>query len=51
MERILGIDLGTNSIGWALVKREDEGHVCLECKGVDIFQEGVARENVKRFLL
>lgn len=47
MERILGIDLGTNSIGWALVKREDEGHVCLECKGVDIFQEGVARENGK----
>lgn len=43
MNRILGIDLGTNSIGWAIVDK-DNGMVTLVDKGVNIFQEGVARE-------
>lgn len=44
----MGIDLGTNSIGWALVER-DEAHTTLLDKGVCIFQEGVAREkNVEK---
>ena len=43
MKKVLGLDLGTNSIGWALVK-QDEGEYTLLEKGVDIFQEGVARE-------
>lgn len=46
MERILGIDLGTNSIGWALVERDEE-KCTLFGKGVNIFQEGVARDNGK----
>lgn len=36
----LGIDLGTSSIGWAVVK-QDEGTTILVDKGVDIFQDGV----------
>lgn len=48
MSRILGIDLGTNSIGWAIVDR-DNGTTRLVYKGVNIFQEGVAREkNVEK---
>lgn len=43
MAKILGIDLGTNSIGWAITE-ECDGHYTLLNKGVDIFQEGVARE-------
>ena len=43
MDRILGIDLGTNSIGWAIVDK-DNGTTKLIDKGVNIFQEGVARE-------
>lgn len=43
MDKTLGIDTGTNSLGWAIVEREGE-----ECrlvdKGVDIFQEGVMIE-------
>lgn len=41
MARILGIDLGTNSIGWAITE-ETEGVYKLIDKGVNIFQEGVA---------
>lgn len=44
MERILGLDLGTNSIGWAVVDREDNNKCHLVDQGVHIFQEGVARE-------
>lgn len=41
--RILGLDLGTNSIGWAVVDKDfDEFH--LVDKGVRIFQEGVKIE-------
>lgn len=43
MAKILGLDLGTNSIGWAITE-EREGQYTLLNKGVDIFQEGVARE-------
>ena len=41
MARILGIDLGTNSIGWAITENT-EGVYRLIDKGVNIFQEGVA---------
>ncbi len=41
--KILGLDLGTNSIGWAVVEKEfDEFQ--LIAKGVRIFQEGVKIE-------
>ena len=43
MSKILGLDLGTNSIGWAITEQTDSGYTLLD-KGVDIFQEGVARE-------
>ncbi|MEX0813367.1 MAG: type II CRISPR RNA-guided endonuclease Cas9 [Chitinophagales bacterium] len=46
MSKILGLDLGTNSIGWAVVEREDgELNLAKEngqpTKGVIIFPEGV----------
>lgn len=48
MEKTLGLDLGTASIGWAIVEQTENGYTLLD-KGVDIFQEGVAREkNVER---
>ena len=43
MDKTLGIDTGTNSLGWAIVKREGEECHLVE-KGVDIFQEGVEIE-------
>lgn len=43
MEKILGIDTGTNSLGWAIVEKSDEGKRLLD-KGVHIFQEGVKTE-------
>lgn len=42
MTKILGLDLGTNSIGWAITEKEDSTFNLLD-KGVDIFQEGVTR--------
>ena len=43
MTKILGIDTGTNSFGWAIVEKlADEYH--LLDKGVNIFQEGVKIE-------
>ena len=42
MAKILGLDLGTNSIGWAITEQQDDNYT-LSDKGVDIFQEGVAR--------
>lgn len=42
MAKILGLDLGTNSIGWAITEQQDDNYTLLD-KGVDIFQEGVAR--------
>lgn len=44
MSKILGLDLGTNSIGWAVVETEDNKHFDLLQKGVHIFQEGVKIE-------
>ena len=42
MTKILGLDLGTNSIGWAITEQRDNSFTLLE-RGVDIFQEGVNR--------
>lgn len=42
MAKILGLDLGTNSIGWAITEQHEHGYTLLD-KGVDIFQEGVNR--------
>jgi len=41
--KILGLDLGTNSIGWAVVEKDDKKMALLQ-KGVRIFQEGVKIE-------
>lgn len=43
MERILGIDTGTNSLGWAIIDKED-GKIQLVDKGTNIFSEGVKIE-------
>lgn len=45
MSKILGLDLGTNSIGWAVVEKEkgENEHKLLD-KGVRIFSEGVNLE-------
>ena len=43
MEKILGIDTGTNSLGWAIVEKFEDGYKLLD-KGVNIFQEGVKLE-------
>lgn len=43
MAKILGLDLGTNSIGWAITEQNENEYTLLDY-GVDIFQEGVARE-------
>lgn len=40
MARILGLDLGTNSIGWAIVEKEGNDFSLVD-KGVRIFSEGV----------
>ena len=42
MAKTLGLDLGTNSIGWAITGHQENSIVLLE-RGVDIFQEGVNR--------
>lgn len=44
MKRILGIDTGTNSLGWAVVDRNETGDYSLVRKGSLIFQEGVKIE-------
>ncbi|WP_244307360.1 type II CRISPR RNA-guided endonuclease Cas9 [Flavobacterium fluviatile] len=43
MTKILGLDLGTNSIGWAIVNK-DNNEFSLVDKGVRIFSEGVKSE-------
>lgn len=43
MSKILGLDLGTNSIGWAIVDK-DVNEFSLIDKGVRIFSEGVKTE-------
>ena len=42
MTKILGIDTGTNSLGWAIVEKQADEYHLLD-KGVDIFQEGVLK--------
>lgn len=44
MAKILGLDLGTNSIGWAIRETENEGVKQIIDKGVRIFSEGVKSE-------
>ena len=44
MTKILGLDLGTNSIGWAVVEKEAGDYYHLLDKGVHIFQDGVAHD-------
>ena len=44
MAKILGLDLGTNSVGWAVVDKEKGEEFNLLEKGVRIFQEGVKIE-------
>jgi len=43
MNKILGLDLGTNSIGWALI--DNETNKCIEC-GLKYFQRRTANERV-----
>ena len=43
-QRILGLDTGTNSLGWAVVDRCEDGTYTLVQKGDLIFQEGVKVE-------
>jgi len=43
MARILGLDLGTNSIGWAIVEKDGDGSSLID-KGARIFSEGVKSE-------
>lgn len=43
-KRILGLDTGTNSLGWAVVDQEENGQYTLVDRGVVIFQEGVKIE-------
>ena len=43
MTKILGLDLGTNSIGWAIVDKDGTDFSLLD-KGVRIFSEGVKSE-------
>lgn len=43
MEKILGIDTGTNSLGWAIVEKNNDEYKLLD-KGSNIFQEGVKIE-------
>lgn len=45
---ILGIDLGTSSIGWAIMHQMLTGYSLTDDYGVDIFQEGVARDDKGR---
>ena len=43
MAKILGLDLGTNSIGWAIVDKDGDDFSVVD-KGVRIFSEGVKSE-------
>ena len=44
MEKVLGLDLGTNSIGWAVIGRNEDNTCMLIDKGVHVFQDGVAHD-------
>lgn len=47
MTKIWGIDLGTNSIGWAIVEKKENGRYRHIKSGVDIFKDGVDHEGSK----
>ena len=36
MKQVLGLDIGVSSIGWALIKEDDEGHKMIEKLGVRV---------------
>ena len=42
--KTLGIDLGTNSLGWAILDNEKESEAAITDAGVVIFEEGIKRE-------
>ncbi len=44
MKKILGIDTGTNSLGWAILERNENEECHLKEHGTNIFQEGVKIE-------
>ncbi|MBL7012448.1 MAG: hypothetical protein ISR85_05920 [Kiritimatiellales bacterium] len=44
-KKILGLDLGTNSIGWGVVEESGGGQFKLLGKGVHIFPEGTNRDS------
>jgi len=45
MARVLGLDIGTNSIGWAIVEVDVENHpTALIAMGTRVFPEGVDRD-------
>lgn len=46
-KRILGLDTGTNSLGWAVVDCHEDGTYTLIKKGCVVFPEGVKREQGK----
>lgn len=45
---VLGLDLGSNSIGWAAVRKDDEDDQPAVQAGVRIFPEGVQQPNTMR---
>jgi CRISPR-associated endonuclease Csn1 len=49
MEKILGLDLGTNSIGWAIREVDNELENQITAKGVLTFEKGVATKEGKEF--
>lgn len=44
MKKTLGLDLGTNSLGWAIVATDDNGEKSLVARGGEIFPEAVNRD-------
>lgn len=49
--RILGLDTGTNSLGWAVVDRDENNQYTPICRGDLIFTEGVKQEKGNEFSL
>ena len=47
MEQILGLDLGTNSIGWAITEKDETGFRLID-RGVDIFKRGLIVPKAER---
>lgn len=49
MTKILGIDTGTNSLGWAIVEKQTDGYHLLD-KGVNIFKKVSKSKKAKSLL-